>query len=92
MDVRTIVADYLKEHGFDGLWDSNSGECACLLRDDSLMHCYDREGSPVPDCEAGYLQSEECAKQMGFDYALGPNRVETPTVPVLDATAQEVSR
>jgi len=48
MTVKEIVAEWLKCHGFDGLF-SEGGECACELSD--LMPC-DSEG--CEKCVAGY--------------------------------------
>jgi hypothetical protein len=48
MTVRELVADWLKTHGYDGLWDE-ANECACLL--DDLMPC-----DSVGACQAGYRQ------------------------------------
>lgn len=47
MKVRQIVEAYLKENGFDGLFNTN-GECACVL--DDLVAC----GELSEDCQAGY--------------------------------------
>ena len=54
MDLQEITEKYLKENGFDGLY--NDGECACKVGD--LMPC----GNPSPLCSAGYLStcSERC--------------------------------
>ena len=45
--LRDIVSDWLKSHGYDGLFNGD-GNCACLLSD--LFPC----GDPRDDCEAGY--------------------------------------
>lgn len=47
MDLQEITEKYLKENGFDGLY--NDGECAC--KTGHLMPC----GNPSPRCRAGYL-------------------------------------
>jgi hypothetical protein len=47
-----IVAAYLCEHDYDGLYSDQ--ECACVLGD--LMPC----GTPSPDCAAGYKQPCDC--------------------------------
>lgn len=44
--VRDIVAEYLKEKGYDGLY--NDSNCACEISD--LIPC----GNGCEDCEAGY--------------------------------------
>ena len=46
MNIREIVAEWLVEHGYDGLYDP--GECGCLL--DDLMPC----DYPSTQCQAGY--------------------------------------
>ncbi len=51
MTVYDIVLDYLKTHGYDGLFCS-SANCHCTLKD--LM-----PGEDCPeDCESGYLTGE----------------------------------
>ena len=50
--VKEIVADWLKQHGYDGLFNP---DCGCVL--DDLMPCADR----FSDCEAGYrVACSEC--------------------------------
>jgi hypothetical protein len=48
-EVRQIVASWLKDNGYDGLYRSEC--CACLVGD--LMPC----GEPGTDCEAGYKKT-----------------------------------
>jgi len=48
MNVKEIVQKYLKENGFDGLF--NSGECACKIDDLAPCDCLN-----INDCESGYL-------------------------------------
>ena len=57
--VRQIVVEYLKEHGFDGLQDSQC-ECGCETND--LMPCYGLldNSNNVPGCEAGYRTACDC--------------------------------
>ena len=45
MDVKQIVTEWLKEHGYDGLYND---DCGCVL--DDLMPCEDC----CDGCEAGY--------------------------------------
>ena len=61
MNVEEIVKLYLKEHGYDGLWNDDD-ECACTL--DDLVPC----GEFYPNCKAGYLQkcTSEEKKYWGF--------------------------
>lgn len=46
--VRDIVKLWLKEHGYDGLYNDDSGECACLI--DDLAPCSEMSEY----CTAGY--------------------------------------
>ena len=50
-NVREIMAKWLKEHGYDGLWDY---DCGCKV--DDLMPCEDGG----PKCEPGYLAKCDC--------------------------------
>ena len=47
-NVSQIVSDYLRENGFDGLY--NAGECACKIDDLGPCDC------SIMNCEPGYLQ------------------------------------
>ncbi len=52
MNVKEIVIEYLKSHGYDGLYDGY--DCGCKV--DDLMPC-----DSCPDlCEAGYLRAPDC--------------------------------
>lgn len=51
MDVRKIVAKYLEENGFDGLYNLDV-ECSCLLSE--LMVCIGICECITPDCKPGY--------------------------------------
>lgn len=46
MTIKEIVTKYLKDNGFDGLF--NEGQCGCELSD--LMPC----DEPQPDCAPGF--------------------------------------
>ena len=61
--VQEIIADWLLEHGYDGLYDD---ECGCRVGD--LAPCCN---SSVLNCRPGYLQ--ECADEE-FDFFVGPGR------------------
>ena len=54
--VKSIIEDYLREHGFDGLF--NPGECSCRM--DDLFLCETAQ----TDCMPGYLMpcpgGDEC--------------------------------
>jgi len=57
--VRAIVAEYLKAHGYDGLYDAG-GECGC--ENDDLMPCcgvWSGSGN-VPACQPGYRTACDC--------------------------------
>lgn len=47
MTMYDVMKQWLKEHGYDGLF-SNEGECACLLHD--LAPCT----GDISECEPGY--------------------------------------
>ena len=51
MDAREIIATWLREHGYDGLF--NPGVCGCLI--DDLIPC----DGPCSNCEAGYKADAE---------------------------------
>lgn len=48
MDVREIVKEWLKQHGYDGLYNT-SGECACII--DDLFPCF---SETTCFCKPGY--------------------------------------
>ncbi len=52
MTGRDIVKEYLRAHGYDGLF--ARGECACLV--DDLMPC----GETLRDCSPGYHKPCDC--------------------------------
>ena len=56
-----IVAEWLKENGYDGLVDEDM-ECACLVSE--LMPC----GEPKPGCMAGY--KKEVDPSTGYDFCV----------------------
>jgi len=68
MEVKDIVADWLKRHGYDGLTDGG-GQCGCLV--DDLMPC----GEMGRHCVAGYKgpPSEEWAAE-GAEWCVYPGR------------------
>ncbi len=67
VDVRRIVALYLEEHEFDGIY--ADGECACRMPD--LMPC---DGSAA-DCKPGYLLPCDCGDH---EWHIGPDRACDP--------------
>jgi len=60
--VTEIVAEYLREHGYDGLC-ANEGECACEIGD--LAPC----GEMQDDCWAGHKLPCDCGE--GHDWHIG---------------------
>ena len=55
--VKEIVACWLKDNGYDGLY-NNDGDCACTI--DDLAPC----GELSQDCYAGYkIDCASCAKK-----------------------------
>ncbi len=61
MNVREITVKYLKEHGFDGLYNHDGG-CGCILAD--LAPCCECH---VLDCRPGYRVDTPDDPE-GFDY------------------------
>jgi hypothetical protein len=55
MTVKELVATYLREHNYDGLWNPD-GECACLASD--LCPC----GEPMDRCEPGHKTPCDCGE------------------------------
>ena len=68
MDVREIVKIWLKNNGYDGLFDEF--ECACEISD--LMPC----DEPHPDCKPGYKVI--CPEGHEFDFIIteDPNNTD----------------
>jgi hypothetical protein len=65
--VHSIVTDYLRVHGYDGLY--SSGECGCLL-DTGLAPC----GEMGESCMPGVKQSCTCGEEC--DYHVGARKEE----------------
>lgn len=63
-NVKEIIIEWLKEHGFDGLY-NDAYECACLV-DDDFMPC---ESDRIPYCEPGY--KNECGDECNVDGCSG---------------------
>ena len=53
MNLKEIVKKYLKDHGYDGLFDRD-GECACET--DDLFPC----DNPSAFCRPGYKELCDC--------------------------------
>lgn len=67
-----IVMAWLREHGYDGLYNEAAG-CACLLSD--LAPC----GEMSMECRAGYKHdcrddAEDPCCAEGYDWIIGPSR------------------
>jgi len=64
MTVREIIADYLKQNGYDGLhshWEDNRyGGCACRLK--NLFYC----GEACHDCEPAYAHNLGSCKKCPY--------------------------
>ena len=65
LNVSAIIADYLRAHGYDGLYCPD--ECACRLPD--ILPCGYTQG----DCYPGYLSP--CPAECGeHDWHVGPEK------------------
>jgi hypothetical protein len=74
-NLKEIVANYLKDHGFGGLFHYD-GECVCDLED--FMPCEE----PCPDCQPGYkiaCDPETCSEGGDCNYHLS---LEKPTTTI----------
>jgi len=70
MNVKEILIEWLKEHGYDGLYDSGN-DCACQLSDLCPCDC-----GPWM-CKAGvFLPLTSERKSDGFDFVIGPKEGE----------------
>jgi len=67
MTVSEIIEKYLKENGYDGLYNLN-GECACEIGD--LIPCVDYCG----DCKPGYKKSDPSGE---YDFIISSSRPRT---------------
>lgn len=71
-NVKGIIVEYLKEHGFDGLF-NESGECGCELED--LAPCWNLG----EDCEPGFKVPCDCGDH---DFHIEPVKCAgTPKLP-----------
>lgn len=68
MTVKKIITDYLKNHGYDGLFNF---ECGCEL--DDLIPCV----AYMDGCEAGYKQPCDCGG--GCNWHMGSEKPMPPT-------------
>ena len=70
MKLKEIVAEWLKEHGYDGLYCETS--CGCKI--DDLMPC----DEPGTDCQPGYIVPcpgpERCEADGDCEYHIGKIR------------------
>lgn len=68
MEMREIVATWLKANGYDGLVAQNR-ECGCIL--DALMLC----DAPGAACEAGHLvEPTESQRLEDMEWAIAPGK------------------
>jgi len=58
MTVKEIIKTYLREHGYDGLY--NNGECGCEI--DDIGPCE----SIIDDCRPGYKVPCDCEEGCAF--------------------------
>jgi hypothetical protein len=58
-DVKSIVREYLKKNGYDGLY-NEWGECGCVNED--LFPC----GSDPIECKPGHKIERECRRYPSF--------------------------
>jgi len=63
MKVIDIVANYLRDNGFDGLV-SRDGKCGCVV--DGLCPC---EGEDFAECEPGYKVPCTCGEGCSYHIA-----------------------
>ena len=63
MNTKEIIEKYLRDNGFDGLY--NEDDCACSL--DDLVTC----GDILIDCEAGHRVPCDCGRSHNFHIAAG---------------------
>ena len=70
MNAKQIVATWLKENGYDGLYDED-GECGCWAGDE-LMPC---EGF-AEHCMPGY--KIPALSKYGYDFLITPAKPPTP--------------
>jgi len=79
MTVKEIVYDWLKAHGYTGLYDADGGECGCEI--DDLMPA---DNEACLDCEPGYrvMCTPECAEsheyepENGYAWHIQPEKAE----------------
>ena len=74
MTVKEIVTEYLKAHGYDGLYTLG---CACLTGE-LFVGC---DGSDV--CRPGYAQPCDCDAPANCTH-IGPKPANSPTEEALD--------
>ena len=63
--VGEILVDWLKKHGYDGLF--HSPECGCIL--ENFMPCCEVDSH----CEAGYKKPDLTGK---YDFIIGPEKLK----------------
>lgn len=76
LTVKKIIEKYLKEHGYDGLFNAGGGECACEIAD--IAPC--DEISPY--CTAGIkgpCDPENCPADGDCEWHMVPGEPKIPT-------------
>ncbi len=64
MIVREILIEWLKEHGYSGLW--NEDECGCHI--DDFIIC---NGDGIEDCQPGYkVSTNPETSDSGFNWKI----------------------
>lgn len=72
--VRSIVAAYLRQHGYDGLYDASDCDvpCVCTLDAGLMADCC----GYTPHCAPGYLGPCTCGE--GHEFDIHPTKVAIP--------------
>jgi len=65
MNLKEITKDWLKGHGYGGLY----GEDGCDCEIDDLMHCYEPS---INYCFPGY--KVDCPKGHSYDFMITPDK------------------
>ncbi len=69
MTVKEILIEWLKEHGYSGLW--NEDECGCGI--DDFMPC----GESPENCQPGYrVPCDPETSDSGFDFMIVSEKPE----------------
>lgn len=70
MTVNEILIEWLKEHGYSGLW--NEEECGCPI--DDLILC---DGEGIEECHPGYkVKTDSETTDSGFNWKIVSEKPE----------------